>query len=135
MDLGECMDFFRKVVAFFAVGLSSLSAYSSQPKVVLEEDFALSSGVCHVEIEQKMRDMLDIKALSISKSAFTKEPHLHLTNQKMGSDPLKASLDSYKIFLLHVKDSDCFISLVDAKNKPLTSKKLQNCNCKKIGVR
>jgi len=129
------MDFFRKVVAFFAVGLSSLSAYSSQPKVVLEEDFALTSGECHLEVEKKMRDMLDIKTLSISKSAFTKEPHLHLTNQKMGSDPLKASMDSYKIFLLHVKDSDCFISLVDTKNKPLSSKKLQNCSCKKIGVR
>jgi hypothetical protein len=135
------MEFIKKVLTFLAVGLSTIFAYSAQPKYVTSDQFALivdKSSLCQKSLEDKIKKILDISFLKISQKAFTKESHLFLTNQKnrpMIDNPLQSYEGGNKIFLLHLKDGLYFISLVDSKNRPLSSLGVELCNCIKVDTK
>ncbi len=129
------MEFIKKAFAFLAVAVNTIFAYSSQPKIVAHEQFAIISDKtpsCKKSLEDTIKKILDIPSVKISNEVFTKESHLFLTNQKnrpMIDNPLHGYEGGNKIFLLHIKDEKCFISLVDHKNKPLSSLRINSCEC------
>jgi hypothetical protein len=134
MDLRECMGSFKKFLAFFTLGFHALLGFSATPKVVLQKDFVLideKNQICHQELERKIKKILNISHFKLSKSAFSKDPHLFLTNQKeelfSHKSPLQGYAGAHKIFLLHKKNNHLYISLVDSKDKPLKSELLKDC--------
>ncbi|HIP01924.1 MAG TPA: hypothetical protein EYH01_07685 [Campylobacterales bacterium] len=132
------MEFIKKSFAFLAVALNTIFAYSVQPKSVASDQFAIivdKTSLCQKSLEDKIKKILDSSTIKISNASFTKESHLFLTNQKnrpMIDNPLQGYEGGNKIFLLHLKDGACFISLVDSKNRPLSSLEIELCNCIKV---
>jgi hypothetical protein len=129
------MEFIKKVFAFLAIGLNTVFAYSAQPKIIEPREFVIiadKTKSCQKTLENTIKTILDASSIKISKGAFTKEPHLYITNQKITSlaeNPMQGYEGGNKIFLLHLKNGVCFISLVDSKNRPLSSHKIEGCDC------
>lgn len=133
------MGFFKKVIIFVSVGANFLFAFSASPKVVPQNEYLLlkdKSEACHNEIEEKIKNILDISKLKISKQTFADSSYLYLTNQKQkpfeDNNPMQGDVNANLIFLLHKNSNSCYISLVDEKNKILKSLKLKECSCQKV---
>ncbi len=135
------MEFIKKVFAFLVIGLNTIFAYSAQPKIIEPAQFAIivdKTLSCQKTLEHTIKTILDVSSIKISKDAFTKESHLYITNQKITSlseNPMQGYEGGNKIFLLHLKNGACFISLVDSKNKPLSSHKIEGCDCIKADTK
>ena len=129
------MEFIKKVFAFLAIGLNTIFAYSSQPKIIEPAQFALivdKTTFCQKTLEDTIKMILDVSSIKISKGVFTKKSHLYIRNRKITSlaeNPMQGYEGGNKIFLLHIKNGVCFISLVDSKNRPLSSHKIEGCDC------
>ncbi len=132
------MGFFKKVITIFFIFISTTFAFSKKPTLVLKEEFALiknKNESCYVEIEKKVSNILDIKRIKILRSTFTDNSFLHLSNQRNRpfekENKMQGLANSNLIFLLHIKDDVSYISLVDEKNKVLSSRELKSCETSK----
>ncbi len=135
MDLGECMEFFKKIITIFFIFIGTVFAFSKKPTLVLKEEFALiknKNETCYIEIEKKVSNILDIKKIKISRLTFEDSSFLHLSNQKNRpfekDNKMQGLVSSNLIFLLHIKDDISYISLVDEKNTILNSRELKSCD-------
>ncbi len=121
------MDFF-KIIMITLICSSALFAFSKKTKAIDKNDFATISELdnnCFIELNKKIETILNIKGVKLSKTLFYDKSHLYLTN----------SIDGYvnanKIFLLHLKDNSCNISLVNSLNIVLRTEELKECICQK----
>jgi hypothetical protein len=125
------------IILAIMIILFPLSCHKNQSALTSETSLALLSGyndVCHSEIEKKIKAILKIKSLRLSKEVFQKEEEVILSNIKVSdaisstSDMSSSPYSSYYL-ILHTNDAECLLSLLDKKKNVIKRVQLTKCKC------